>query len=179
MMDYLNSKEARETARKYADILHAARPASEESLRKHPRMPLENRAKIFSPFAALRGYEQEIAREGWKMRRVERPTPSEGEIEKLSAKLAQVMKGMEVQIFYFQEDTADRSDRHMGCYCEIVGKVEAVDPVAQTIRINGQVIPFADIQDVAGSMILGEENIRDFLLSEEWKRTSSKRESEK
>ena len=67
----------------------------------------------------------------------------------------------------------------MGCYCEIVGKVEAVDPVAQTIRINGQVIPFADIQDVAGSMILGEENIRDFLLSEEWKRTSSKRESEK
>ena len=57
----------------------------------------------------------------------------------------------------------------MAKHCEIVGKVEAVDPVAQTIRINGQVIPFADIQDVAGSMILGEENIRDFLLSEEWK----------
>ena len=157
-MDYLNAKEAQETARKYADILHAARPESEESLRKHPRMSLENRAKIFSPFAALRGYEQEIAREGWKMRRVERPIPSEGEVEKLSVKLAQVMKGMEVRVIYFQEDTADLSDRHMGCYCEISGGVEAIDSVDQTIRVNGQVISSGDIQDIAGSMILGEEN---------------------
>ena len=154
----MNSKEARETARKYADILHAARPAGEESLRKHPRMPLENRAKIFSPFAALRGYEQEIAREGWKMRRVERPTPSEGEVEKLSAKLAQVMKGMEVHIMYFQEDTTDPSGRQMGCCCETSGRVEAIDSVGQTIRVNGKVIPFADIQDIDGSMIIGEEN---------------------
>ena len=158
MMDYLRSKEAQETARKYADILYAARPASEESLRKHPRMPLENRAKIFSPFAALRGYEQEIAREGWKMRRVERPAPSEGEVEKLSSKLAQVLKGMEVRVICFQEDTADPSDRHMGCYCEISGRVEAIDSVDQTIRVNGQMISFGDIQDIAGSMILGEEN---------------------
>ena len=158
MMDYLRSKEAQETARKYADILHSTRPASEESLRKHPRMSLENRAKIFSPFAALRGYEQEIAREGWKMRRVERPIPSEGEVEKLSVKLAQVMKGMEVRVIYFQEDTADSSGRHMGCFCETSGRVEAIDSVDQTIRVNGQVISFGDIQDIAGSMILGEEN---------------------
>ena len=149
----MDSKEARETARKYADIIHAARPAGEESLLKHPRMPLENRAKIFSPFAALRGYEQEIAREGWKMRRVERPSPSEGEIEKLSAKLAQVLKGMEVCVMYFQEDTTDLSGRHMGCCCETSGRVETIDPVGQTIRVNGKVIPFADIQDIMGDLI--------------------------
>ena len=152
-MNYMDSKEARETARKYADIIHAARPAGEESLLKHPRMPLENRAKIFSPFAALRGYEQEIAREGWKMRRVERPSPSEGEIEKLSAKLAQVLKGMEVRAMYFQEDTTDLSGRHMGCCCETSGRVETIDPVGQTIRVNGKVIPFADIQDIMGDLI--------------------------
>ena len=56
----------------------------------------------------------------------------------------------------FQEDTADLADRHMGCYCETSGRVEAIDSVGQMIRINGQVIPFADIQDIAGSMILGE-----------------------
>ncbi|MCF2617877.1 hypothetical protein JQM68_11830 [Oscillibacter valericigenes] len=116
-------------------------------------MPLENRAKIFSPFAALRGYEQEIAREGWKMRRVERPSPSEGEIEKLSAKLAQVLKGMEVCVMYFQEDTTDLSGRHMGCCCETSGRVETIDPVGQTIRVNGKVIPFADIQDIMGDLI--------------------------
>ena len=152
-MNYMDSKEARETARKYADIIHAARPAGEESLLKHPRMPLENRAKIFSPFAALRGYEQEIAREGWKMRRVERPTPSEEEIEKLSAKLAQVLKGMEGCVRYFQEDTTDLSGRHMGCCCETSGRVETIDPVGQTIRVNGKVIPFADIQDIMGDLI--------------------------
>ena len=157
-MDDMDSKEARETARKYADILHASRPSSEETLQKYPHMPLENRAKIFSPFAALRGYEQEIAREGWNMRRVERPSPSEGEIGKLSAKLAQVLKGMEVCVMYFQEDTADPSGRHMGWECKTRGRVEGVDPVAQTIRVNGQVIPFADIQDIAGSMIRGNEN---------------------
>ena len=149
----MSSKEAREPARKNADIIHAARPAGEESLLKHPRMPLENRAKIFSPFAALRGYEQEIAREGWKMRRAERPTPSEEEIEKLSAKLAQVLKGMEVRVMYFQEDTTDLSGRHMGCCCETSVRLETIDPVGQTIRFNEKVIPFADIQDIMGDLI--------------------------
>ena len=49
------------TAAKYADILHLARPKPSHL---HPRMQVENRAKIFSPFAALRGYEEEIAEEG-------------------------------------------------------------------------------------------------------------------
>ena len=47
MENYKNSKTGQETARKYADILHMERPQSEESLRKHPRMTLQNRAKIF------------------------------------------------------------------------------------------------------------------------------------
>lgn len=43
---------------KYRDILYAERPPVPAG---HPRMPLENRAKIFSPFAALRGYEEKIS----------------------------------------------------------------------------------------------------------------------
>ena len=46
--------------KKYADILHGSRP---EPSYRHPRMTLSNRAKIFSPFSALRGYEEEIAAE--------------------------------------------------------------------------------------------------------------------
>ena len=52
-----------ETARKYADIIGMERPQTAESLRRHPRMTLQNRAKIFSPFAALRGYEEQLAEE--------------------------------------------------------------------------------------------------------------------
>ena len=60
MDDYKDTKEGRIVAAKYADILYLSRP--EPSI-LHPRMSVSNRAKIFSPFAALRGYEEEIAEE--------------------------------------------------------------------------------------------------------------------
>ncbi len=61
MADYKNTPEGKIISQKYADILHGSRP---EPSYKHPRMTLSNRAKIFSPFAALRGYEKEITEEG-------------------------------------------------------------------------------------------------------------------
>ena len=53
MENYKNSKIGQETAQKYGDILEMERPQTEESLRKHPRMTLQNRAKIFSPFSTF------------------------------------------------------------------------------------------------------------------------------
>lgn len=41
---------------KYEDLLETAWP--KESLR--PKMPLKDRAKIFLPFAALKGYEESL-----------------------------------------------------------------------------------------------------------------------
>ena len=61
MDDYKNSKEGRIVSQKYADILQMERP---EPSVKHPRMSLGSRAKIFSPFAALRGFDDELAEEG-------------------------------------------------------------------------------------------------------------------
>lgn len=43
--------------RKYTSILEKSWP--KESLR--PKMPLKDRAKIFLPFAALKGYEESLA----------------------------------------------------------------------------------------------------------------------
>ena len=39
----------------YQDILHRQRPFS-----KRPKMSVENRAKLFTPFSALRGFDIEI-----------------------------------------------------------------------------------------------------------------------
>ena len=39
----------------YQDILHRQRPLS-----RHPKMSVENRAKLFTPFSALRGFDIEI-----------------------------------------------------------------------------------------------------------------------
>ena len=73
MENYKNSKIGRETAQKYGDILEMERPKTEESLRKHPRMTLQNRAKIFSPFSPLRGYDEQLAAEKQRTERKSGP----------------------------------------------------------------------------------------------------------
>ena len=60
-MDYKNTAEGKAVQKKYRDILYSSRPKLPPG---HPRMDINNRAKIFSPFAALRGYEEEIRSEG-------------------------------------------------------------------------------------------------------------------
>ena len=70
MENYKNRKIGQETAQKYGDIIEMERPQTEESFRKHPRMTLQNRAKIFSPFAALRGYDEQLAAEKQRTERV-------------------------------------------------------------------------------------------------------------
>ncbi|MBP1757002.1 MAG: hypothetical protein H6Q59_3400, partial [Firmicutes bacterium] len=45
----------------YDDILHTEYPLKNRDIIKHPKMTIEDRAKIFAPFAALKGYEEAIA----------------------------------------------------------------------------------------------------------------------
>ena len=157
MEDLLKTKVAQETARKYADIIHLSRPMSEESLCKHPRMPLENRAKIFSPFAALRGYEQKIAAEGVKMQRVEKQILSEEETEKLSYKLNQIVKGMYLTVTYFKGDSEEQGSSPFGFYQELTGKVEAIDPIERMLRIDGIAVMFEDIYDIAEEAVSAQD----------------------
>ena len=73
-MDYKNTPEGRAVQSKYADLLPFSRPTPIK-----PRMTIQNRSKIFSPFAALRGYEDEIASEGKDHLKVQRIKLSEEE----------------------------------------------------------------------------------------------------
>lgn len=98
MADFRNTKEGRNVAQKYADILHLSRP---EPPVKYPRMALSNRAKIFSPFAALRGFDDEISSEGASKLLVKKVELSDEEKNTLSDKLLQVKKGMKVVVRYF------------------------------------------------------------------------------
>lgn len=99
-MDYKNTPEGRTVQSKYGKILHASRP---EPPHNHPRMPMSNRAKIFSPFAALRGYEDEIASEGRDHLKGNRIELSEEGKEVLNQKISQLRKGQEITIKYFTD----------------------------------------------------------------------------
>ena len=109
MDDYKNTKEGRIAGQKYADILQMERP---EPSVKHPRMSLGSRAKIFSPFAALRGFDDELAEEG-----------------------AQTRRGMTVTVRYFVPDLLCPADPPAGRYKTVTGAVQALDPVRKTLRL--------------------------------------------
>lgn len=154
MENYKTSKVGMETARKYADIIDMERPQGEESLRKHPRMTLQNRAKIFSPFAALRGYDEQLAEEKQRSEHVTKKILTEEEMSDLSDKLMQVTKGMTVTIQYFNEDTAYPETPAVGNYVTVTGKVDAIDPVFRTMQLNGAVIAFENLLDIKGDGIV-------------------------
>ena len=154
MENYKNSKVGLETARKYADILDMERPQSEESMRRHPRMTLQNRAKIFSPFAALRGYDEQLAEEKQRSERVTKKILTEEEMSDLSDKLMQVTKGMVVTARYFKEDTAHPEIPAVGNYITATGKVDAIDSVFRTMQMNGEVISFEDLIELKGDGIV-------------------------
>ena len=143
-MDYKNTPEGRAVQYKYADLLPLSRP---EPIK--PRMTIQNRAKIFSPFAALRGYEDEIASEGKDHLKGKRIELSEERKEILGSKIGQLRKNQPVKIKYFTD----------GYYEELPGRVDSVDAINKELKLYTGVtnaigkelptiIPFEDILEV-------------------------------
>lgn len=133
MTDYKNSAEGRIVTAKYQYILHLSRP---EPSYRHPRMPVAGRAKIFSPFAALRGYEEEIAEEEWKKKRVPKKLLSEEKSLQISALLSHVEKGTHLTVRYFKADMRHSATPPLGIYKEISGIVTRIDSVFQKLVIS-------------------------------------------
>lgn len=167
--NYKNTPMGKAVQKKYADILHGSRP---EPSYRHPRMTLSNRAKIFSPFSALRGYEEEIAAEGEEHLKIAKMELSEEDKGKLSDKLLQVKKGMEVTVCFFETDndpasfnTPSKPATLLGRYRTIAGTVERIDPVYRELQFStgdknalGKELPviirFDDILDLSGDGIV-------------------------
>ena len=162
MDDYKNPQEGLIVSQTSADILYLERP---EPSAKHPRMSVANRDKIFSPFAALRGFDDELAEEGAQTLRESKAELSEEEKSALSAWLAGLRRGMTVTVRYFVPDLCCPADPPAGRYRTTTGAVQALDPVDKTLRLalEGQpkgpglekekvvTIPFAEIETLQGS----------------------------
>ena len=120
MTDYKNTPEGKAVQMKYADLLPLSRP---EPIK--PRMTAQNRAKIFSPFAALRGYEDEIASEGKDHLKGKRIELSEEQKELLGSRIRLLRKGQSVRVKFF-------TDRY---YEDLLGKVDSVDAINKELKI--------------------------------------------
>lgn len=116
------------TAEKYKDILHAKRPPVPTN---HPRMSVQSRAKIFSPFAALRGYDEKIEEQDDRKLLTESPEFTEEKKAKLERRLAGLPRGSRIRVAHFVS-AADG----LGTCRTTEGFLLSADPLTHTIRIG-------------------------------------------
>ena len=106
---------------KYDDIINLPHHVS----KKHPQMPIADRAAQFAPFAALTGYDDAI--DETKRLTVEKIELDENEKEKLDEKLHMLSENIPgkdcVQITYFVEDERKSG----GKYATVKGKVAKIN----------------------------------------------------
>ena len=148
--------------RKYRGAFERCRPEHEpcdEFSIRHPKMQLSQRAKIFSPFAALTGFEEAI--DAKLERYVEKRELNEEEQAELDCVLAELFE--RTRTLRAARETVNASvtwyvpcpDEHheayglRGTYETLTGRIWQVDPVlTKTLRVSDTVIEFSDIAEI-------------------------------
>lgn len=138
----------------YDDIINLSYPRNDWNyLIKHPRMSIENRAKIFSPFAALRGHHDAIddtAERNLTVRQDELMEDSRIELDEVLSALAERLEHGEhpvVKLNYFVQDKVLAAG--VGTYQDLEGVVAKLDTNEQTIQIVDKVVALANIKHIA------------------------------
>ena len=137
-------------SRSYDDIIHLSHPTSA----RHPRMPISDRAAIFSPFAALTGHAaaiQETAR--LTDQRMELDEDTRAELDrKQKILIDHIADQPEVTITWFCPD----EKKSGGAYVVSMGRLKKVDDVAGTLKlVDETTIPLNEIVDLQCNLFRG------------------------
>ena len=137
---------------RYGDIIDREHPTSE----KHPRMPRQNRAAQFAPFAALTGYDDLIHEAA---RYTERQIVlDENKKEELNRKLVLLMNAPEPQDAVFTGFVPD-PNKPGGTYEALAGRIAAVDPLYCYITLDtGRVLDVGDVIEIESPYFLREQH---------------------
>lgn len=134
---------------KYEDIIGLDRPASDR-----PRMPVADRAKIFQPFAALKGHD-ELIMEKQKLT-VERIRLSEERKDELD----QTMKFLQERIaegkiinatvrhFIYDEKASMEQGNELGKYVDTCGIIRKIDLYKGVLILEDTEIEARDVLEV-------------------------------
>lgn len=116
---------------KYDDIIHLPRPES-----KHPHMSNSDRAKIFSPFAALKGHIEAIHEK--ETPRVNRIDLSEEMAAVLNKKLLLLEKDQHVSVTFFISDPGPDGSGGTaeGMYLTLSGIIRRIDSITRILEID-------------------------------------------
>lgn len=127
----------------YSDIIDLPHPTS----KKHPRMPVEDRAAQFAAFSALTGLDDAIAETGRLTEaKVLLDEEEKGRLdEKLQEILADIDKCPEIVIEYFRVDEKKAG----GVYQTFRGRVKKIHPYRREIWfLDGFVVRICDIKNI-------------------------------
>ena len=111
----------------YDDIIHLSHPTST----KYPRMPIRDRAAIFSPFAALSGHSAAIA-EAARLtdQRLELDEDARAELDRRQQILWEHLEERpEVSVTWFRPDERKEG----GAYVTTTGRLKKIDEVERTL----------------------------------------------
>ena len=124
----------------YDDIINLPHPTSQ----RHPRMPIHDRAAIFSPFAALSGHGAAIAETArLTEQRIELDEDTRAELDRRQAILLEhIGEQPEVTITWFQPDEKKAG----GAYVTATGRLKKFREVERTLLLaDGTEIPLEDV----------------------------------
>ena len=123
----------------YQDILYCSRPVS-----RHPKMSIENRAKLFTPFSALRGFDIEILTQEQDRLLVPQISLASDWEEEIYRVLNGLHQGDWATVTYFVP-VKHIAQQLLGEYTVVSGEVKRVDDVEQLLVLEGYPIPFGNI----------------------------------
>lgn len=114
--------------------------ANKASDKKKPAtpMPVSERAKQFSPFSALKGLSEALAKK--EHIPVPRRELSDEQAEAINRTLLEVQRGEVVTAVWYDGEGQD--------YVQLTGIVSDVDLIARVLRIGSHAIPFAGLADL-------------------------------
>ena len=136
----------------FYDILNRSCPIhiDDTLAAKYPRMPRQDRAKIFAPFAALHGHaEQTHAQERITVEKIDL---SQDDIDEINIIIQDIEEQIDLKqtvkaaVTYFVPDNERTNE---GRYITIEGKVDKIDVTFGKMLIDGQIVKFEDIYNIA------------------------------
>lgn len=131
---------------KYDDIIGLPHPTSA----RHPRMPISDRAAIFSPFAALSGHSAALAETARLTdQKIELDEDTKAELDRKQAVLLEhIGEQPEVIVTWFQSD--ERKDG--GAYVTVTGRFRKIDEAERAlVLLDGTRVPLEDVMELESS----------------------------
>ena len=135
----------------YQDILYCSRPVS-----RHPKMSIENRAKLFTPFSALRGFDIEILTQEQDRLLVPQISLASDQEEEIYRVLNGLHQGDWATVTYFVP-VKHIAQQLLGEYTVVSGEVKRVDDVEQLLVLEDTSVPFGNIHALAAQGMEGAD----------------------